>query len=70
MMSEMFENLQRWRERRQAIRQLSAMPDHLLTDIGIERGNIEAVVHGLHAQQRTARQAAPAPVGNMVLSRG
>ena len=36
----------RWRQRRAAIRQLNALPDYLLKDIGIDRGRIPTVVDG------------------------
>lgn len=71
MMHEVLENLRCWQARRRAIRQLHAMPDHLLADIGIERGNIEDVVHGLQRRQRVERPAtAPLPASDAVLSRG
>ncbi len=34
-----------WRSRRQATNQLNAMPDYLLKDVGITRGQIEEVVN-------------------------
>ena len=46
----------RSRQRRTAIRQLRAMPDYLLKDIGIDRGQIPAVVDG---EQPGARHSPP-----------
>ena len=43
-----------WRKRRIAIRELSALNDHTLKDIGLHRGQIPSVVDGLLAQSRTA----------------
>lgn len=45
--------LKRWHDRRQAVRELSALSDHQLHDIGVNRADIEQVVAGLHAR-RTA----------------
>ena len=43
--------LKHWNNRRIAIRELSAMPDALLRDIGIERYQIaEAVKHSTHSE--------------------
>lgn len=47
-----------WRERRRAIRDLAAMPDHLLKDIGVERHAISDVVNGLQTRQRLANRTA------------
>ena len=38
------QRLQNWYRQRQAMRQLRAMPDRMLADIGIERFEIEQVV--------------------------
>jgi uncharacterized protein YjiS (DUF1127 family) len=37
------EKLKAWRRYREAVRQLSQLSDHELSDIGIGRGDIEAV---------------------------
>ncbi len=37
------EKLNAWRQYREAVRQLSQLSDHELSDIGIGRGDIEAV---------------------------
>ncbi len=43
----MLKNLKTWYIRRKAINELSALPDHLLRDIGIEsRGQIARMVDG------------------------
>lgn len=47
-----------WRERRQAIHDLAAMPEHLLRDIGVERHAISDVVNGLQTRQRLANRTA------------
>ncbi len=39
--------LKAWNERRIARAELLAMPDYLLADMGIDRGNIDAVIDGL-----------------------
>lgn len=71
MFHELLNRWQHWNERRRAIRQLRAMPDHLLADIGIERYEIEAVVNGLHASQPQTRRPQPQiPVHDMALTRG
>ena len=36
-----------WNDRRVATARLQALPDYLLSDIGIERGDIEAIVSGM-----------------------
>ena len=48
---ERLEDLRRYRQRRQAIRELSRMSDWRLRDLGIERGHIAEVVDGLMARQ-------------------
>jgi uncharacterized protein YjiS (DUF1127 family) len=40
------QKLNEWRRYREALRQLSQMSDHELSDIGISRGNIESVARG------------------------
>jgi len=47
--------LRDWQAERDAIRQLRDMDDHFLRDIGIERQDIETVVHGLTDQRHTAK---------------
>ncbi|WP_172296222.1 DUF1127 domain-containing protein [Pseudoruegeria sp. HB172150] len=46
------------RERRDAIRELNAMSDELLWDIGIDRGQIEDYVDGLAGPAIRSRRAA------------
>ena len=41
-----------WNERRAAAARLRALPDYLLNDIGIERGDIEAIVNGVQGISR------------------
>lgn len=71
-MNSVIESLRRWQERRTAIRQLAAMPDHLLHDIGVERGNIQTIVSGLQARQRLAEGARsrPCTAAELALLRG
>ena len=40
-------DLRKWNDRRLARRELRAMPDHLLADMGIERGQIDEVVDNM-----------------------
>ncbi len=47
-------NVVRWYERRRAVGELHALPDHLLRDIGIERGSIDEAVVGLLLNARRA----------------
>ena len=42
-----FEGFKRWRTRQASIRELSALNDHMLRDIGIHRSEIRSVVGGL-----------------------
>ncbi len=49
--------LRTWRKRRLAIRELERLDDHLLADIGLDRGRIRHVVEGLAgAPARRARE--------------
>ncbi len=61
----------RWRRRRVAIRELSAMPDALLQDIGVDRGRIPDVVDSHLRHERAVPEAKPACTapGSMLLSR-
>jgi len=45
-----------WRNRRLAVRELSAMPDALLRDIGIERWQIRNVVYNCGARPAALRE--------------
>ena len=45
--------LRRARRRRRAIHQLSALPDRMLQDIGLDRGAIPRVVDGVLAREET-----------------
>ncbi len=47
-----FAGLLTWYERRTAIAELRALPDHLLTDIGLDRASIPAAVDGLLKNRR------------------
>jgi uncharacterized protein YjiS (DUF1127 family) len=50
--------VQRWTTRRETVRELRALPDYLLRDIGIERADIDAVADVLierQAEQEVAR---------------
>lgn len=48
-------NYRRWRRRRAAIRDLNALSDHVLKDIGLVRGDIRTVVDGLLDGERQSR---------------
>ena len=49
--------LRAWRSRRLAIRELERLDEHLLADIGLDRGQIRYVVEGLTgAPARRARE--------------
>ncbi len=53
--------LRAWRKRRLAIRELERLDDHLLADIGLDRGQIRFVIDGLAgAPARPAREPGPA----------
>ncbi len=56
--------IMQWHERRRAIRNLAAMPDHLLADIGIERHAIDAVVSGLQNRRKAAGSPRPQVLSN------
>ena len=53
--------LRSWNNRRMAIRELSAMPDALLRDIGIERFQIKDAVNGAYPEIFKLRHPSPAP---------
>lgn len=64
----------RWNDHRNAVRELSAMPDYLLSDIGVNRLEIREVVNGLtsnaSADVTTGRALGHrvAPSGNVAFS--
>ena len=49
----------KWHKRNKAIRELSALSDHLLKDIGISRGEIRAVVDAMLTAPGPRRAARP-----------
>lgn len=49
---EIVAGLRTWYERRAAIAELRALPDHLLADIGLERNGIPTAVDGLLKNRR------------------
>jgi len=53
--------LRSWNNRRMAVRELSAMPDALLRDIGIERYQIKDAVNGAYPEIFNLRNPGPAP---------
>lgn len=57
------------RRRGAAIRQLSALDDHLLGDIGITRGQIPAVVDGLQARTGAEDTVVRAPAASVLAPR-
>lgn len=58
--------LRSWNNRRMAIRELSAMPDPLLRDIGIERYQIKDAVNGAYPEIFKLRNPSPpAPVAQV-----
>ena len=57
----MFKTIALWRHRRQAIRELSRLSDHELSDIGIARGEIETIVRQAPKAGREDIDAAAAP---------
>ena len=48
-----------WQKRRRAVAELSRLSDHMLRDIGIERGEIRSVVDGLLDAPKARPAAAP-----------
>ena len=56
-----------WRNRRLAVRELRAMPDWLLRDIGIERAWIREAVRNSGARPANLRVAGVSPESNMLL---
>ncbi len=74
-MNSFIQMYRRYRERRQAVRQLSAMPDYLLNDIGVDRANIPSLVAGLQARKTVAdfgskRISQPRTISDLALHRG
>jgi len=49
---EFFTGLLTWYERRAAIAELRALPDHLLADIGLDRAGIPSAVDGMMKNRR------------------
>lgn len=59
--------LNRERARRRTVRELSAIPDNLLADVGISRADIPAIAAALVSDQPVVASAdAPVPAGNTV----
>jgi uncharacterized protein YjiS (DUF1127 family) len=58
-LGELFARLDRWLEQRRHYRttvaKLDALPDELLADIGVLRGDIDAIARRLARQARTGR---------------
>jgi uncharacterized protein YjiS (DUF1127 family) len=58
-LGELFARLDRWLEQRRHYRttvaKLNALPDELLADIGVLRGDIDAIARRLARQARTGR---------------
>jgi uncharacterized protein YjiS (DUF1127 family) len=58
-LGELFARLNRWLEQRRHYRttvaKLNALPDELLADIGVLRGDIDAIARRLARQARTGR---------------
>lgn len=52
--------IRRWHRKREAVRELSAMSDHILRDIGLSRGQIRSVVEEL-SDGRPPVQRVPQP---------
>ena len=59
----------KWHKRNKAIRELSALSDHLLKDIGISRGEIRAVVDAMLTAPEPRRAARPGLVSRLVMGR-
>ena len=61
MVLEPLRRFRAWRDRRLAVRDLERLNDHLLADIGLDRGQIRFVIDGLgrraEAGQTRSRQA-------------
>ena len=58
--SRLVEGFRAGRRRRAAIRELSALSDHTLKDIGLHRGEIRSVVHEMTRVAAATRADAPA----------
>ena len=52
IVDELTAGLRTWYERRTAIAELRALPDHLLSDIGLNRAGIPSAVDGLLKNRR------------------
>lgn len=61
----MFKALTLWRQQRQAVRELSGLSDRELADIGIVRGQIEAIVRGVPQMSRDEVEAVVKPRGSL-----
>ena len=58
--------LKSWSKRRRAIRELSAMPDALLRDIGIERHQIKDAVHDFGRRPAGRFEVVRMPAGKII----
>jgi uncharacterized protein YjiS (DUF1127 family) len=58
--------IRHWRERRRALRSLMLLDDRMLRDIGLNRGDVWAAVHGRLTDRGI--ESAPAPAADVALT--
>jgi uncharacterized protein YjiS (DUF1127 family) len=58
--------IRQWRGRRQALRSLMLLDDRMLRDIGLNRGDVWAAVHGRLSDRGI--ESAPAPLADVALT--